>query len=75
MILRKKTAQSIVEYTLIAAVVVAAMIIVASTLRSRLQNDYHDTMNTTMFQTVDSMNGTVGVFREAMRTDDDRDNK
>ena len=72
--LLKKKAQSIVEYTLIASVVVAAMILVASALKSKLtthykekaeatvENNYKDKMDSTVENAVDSMD--VGVFSE-----------
>ena len=58
--LLKKKAQSIVEYTLIASVVVAAMILVASALKNKLENNYKDKMDSTVNNAVNSMD--VGVF-------------
>ena len=58
--LLKKKAQSIVEYTLIASVVVAAMILVASALKNKLSTQYKDKAEATVGKAVSSMN--VGVF-------------
>ncbi|HEC69265.1 MAG TPA: hypothetical protein ENI31_03140 [Candidatus Omnitrophica bacterium] len=56
----KRKAQSIVEYTLIASVVVAAMILVASALKSKLTTHYKEKAEATVDKAVNSMD--VGVF-------------
>ncbi len=55
-----RKSQSIVEYTLIASVVVAAMILVASALKNKLENNYKMKAESTVNNAVNSMN--VGIF-------------